>query len=82
MAHRHDLPLPRVRPRQLDDVVADGDLIVSVCDLAHEELGRLSQLHWSIPDPVRVGTTPAFDTAYEEIENRVTELASQFPVAS
>ena len=50
--------------------------------LAHEELGRLSQLHWSIPDPVRVGTTPAFDTAYEEIENRVTELASQFPVAS
>ena len=82
VAHRHDLPLPRVRPRQLDDVVADGDLIVSVCDLAHEELGRLSQLHWSIPDPVRVGTTPAFDTAYEEIENRVTELASQFPVAS
>lgn len=82
VAHRHGLPLPRIRPRHLDDVVADGDLVVSVCDLAHEELGRLSQLHWSIPDPVRVGTAPAFDTAYEEIENRVAELATRFPVAS
>ncbi|WP_426244961.1 helix-turn-helix domain-containing protein [Nocardioides sp. LHG3406-4] len=82
VAHRHDLPLPRVRPRHLDDVVADDDLVVSVCDLAHEELGRRSQLHWSIPDPVRIGTAPAFDTAYEEIEHRVAELASRFPVAS
>ncbi len=82
VAHRHGLPLPRVRPRQLDDVVAEGDLVVSVCDLAHEELGRLSQLHWSIPDPVRIGTDPAFDTAFEEIANRVAALASRFPVAS
>ena len=81
-AHRHGLPLPRVRPRHLNDVVADGDLVVSVCDLAHEELGRLSRLHWSIPDPVRVGTAPAFDTAYEEIENRVADLARLLPVAS
>jgi protein-tyrosine-phosphatase len=58
VAHRHGLPLPRVRPRHLDQVVTDGDLVVTVCDLAHEELGRLSQLHWSIPDPVRVGTNP------------------------
>ena len=82
VAHRHGLPLPRVRPRHLDDVLADGDLVVSVCDLAHEELGRLSRLHWSILDPVRVGTVPAFDNAYEEIANRVAELANQLPVAS
>ena len=82
VAHRHELPLPRVRPRHLDEVVADGDLVVAVCDLAHEELGRLSQLHWSIPDPVRAGTAPAFDAAYEEIESRVAGLASRFPVAS
>lgn len=82
VAHRHGLPLPRNRPRHLDEVVAEGDLVVAVCDLAHEELGRLSQLHWSIPDPVRIGTAPAFDTAYEQIENRVAGLASQFPAAS
>lgn len=82
VAHRHGLPLPRVRPRHVDEVVGDGDLVVSVCDLAHEELGRLSQLHWSIPDPVRVGTGQAFDTAFEEIANRVGGLASRFPVAS
>ena len=82
VAHRHRLPLPRVRPRHIDEVVADGDLVVSVCDLAHEELGRFSELHWSIPDPVRVGTAPAFDAAYAEIENRVAELAGRFPVAS
>ena len=81
-AHRHGLPLPRIRPRHLDDVVTPGDLVVSVCDLAHEELGLVSQLHWSIPDPVRVGTDPAFDTAFEEIANRVAALASRFPVAS
>jgi protein-tyrosine-phosphatase len=82
VAHRHGLPLPRVRPRHLDDVVTEGDLVVTVCDLAHEELGRLAQLHWSIPDPVRVGTQPAFDTAYQELANRVTELARRLPAAS
>lgn len=82
VAQRHGLPLPRVRPRHLDGVLAEGDLVVSVCDLAHEELGLVSQLHWSIADPVRVGTTPAFDSAYEEIENRVGELASTFRVAA
>ena len=81
-AQRHGLPLPRVRPRHLDEVLADSDLVVSVCDLAHEELGLVSQLHWSIPDPVRLGTTAAFDDAYEEIENRVGGLASRFRVAS
>ncbi|GAB3197510.1 helix-turn-helix domain-containing protein [Nocardioides hungaricus] len=82
VAHRHGLPLPRVRPRHLGDLVAEGDLVVSVCDLAHEELGLVSQLHWSIPDPVRVGTAPAFDTAYIEIEHRVAALAGRFRVAS
>ena len=82
VAHRQGLSLPRARPRHVEDVVAEGDLVVSVCDLAHEELGRLSHLHWSIPDPVRVGTAPAFDTAYAEIEHRVAELARRFPVAS
>ena len=27
------------------------DLVVTVCDVAHEELGDVPTLHWSIPDP-------------------------------
>ena len=51
-AARHRLPLRRARPRRLDDVQGDGDLIITVCDLAHEELSDRSALHWSVPDPV------------------------------
>lgn len=76
-AVRQGLPLPRVKPRALADVVQNGDLVVTVCDLAHEELAVPNELHWSVPDPVRVGTPAAFDAAYDEIESRVTALASR-----
>jgi hypothetical protein len=33
-AGRHALPLPRLRPRHDSEVRQDGDLIVTVCDLA------------------------------------------------
>ena len=29
----------------------DGDLVVTVCDLAHEELAEAAAVHWSIPGP-------------------------------
>jgi ArsR family transcriptional regulator, arsenate/arsenite/antimonite-responsive transcriptional repressor / arsenate reductase (thioredoxin) len=74
-AGRRQLPLPRLRPRRLDEVVVEGDLVVTVCDVAHEELGRLSQLHWSVPDPVRLGTDAAFDAACDELAGRVETLA-------
>jgi len=75
VAGRRRLPLPRLRPRRLDEVVVEGDLVVTVCDLAHEELGRLSQVHWSVPDPVRLGTDAAFDAAFDELAKRVEALA-------
>lgn len=75
VAGRRDLPLPRLRPRALADVIGEGDLVITVCDLAHEELEVPYELHWSIPDPVRVGTDAAFDAAYDEIEGRVRALA-------
>ena len=58
-AQRHELPLPRLRPRHLSDVRQDGDLVVTVCDLAHEELGGLAAVHWSVRDPVPAATRPA-----------------------
>ena len=75
VAERHGLRLPRIRPKHLEDVAATGDFIVTVCDLAHEELGERSALHWSVPDPVRVGTAAAFDAAFDDLSARVGELA-------
>ena len=45
---------------------------------AHEQLGgrASSRVHWSVPDPVRVGTEQAFEAAYAEIERRVAHLAA------
>lgn len=82
VAERHRLALPRLRPRRLDDLTTKGDALVTVCDLAHEELGAATRLHWSIPDPTRTGTRAAFDAAYDEIATRVADLAQRFPHAS
>ncbi len=77
VARRHGLRLGRVRPVLAEGVMSPGDLVVSVCDSAHEELeesGR-EHLHWSVPDPVRVGTSEAFESAYETVADRVVRLA-------
>jgi len=74
-ATRHHLPLSRVHPQRVDDVLTDGDLVITVCDLAHEDLGARADLHWSIPDPVRTGDDAAFDRAFDELTRRVDQLA-------
>ena len=78
---RHGLRLGRVRPVGIEQVVQGGDLVVAVCDNVHEELGAgQDRLHWSIPDPVRVDTDEAFETAYAEITRRVERLAATVTV--
>jgi len=74
-AARRQLPLPRLRPRPVGDVRHDGDLVVTVCDLAHEELGALAAVHWSVPDPVPAGDQESFDAALDELDRRVAQLA-------
>jgi ArsR family transcriptional regulator, arsenate/arsenite/antimonite-responsive transcriptional repressor / arsenate reductase (thioredoxin) len=74
-AGRRQLPLPRLRPRHISDVRHDGDLVVTVCDLAHEELGALAAVHWSVPDPVAAGDRGSFDAALDELDRRVRVLA-------
>jgi protein-tyrosine-phosphatase/DNA-binding transcriptional ArsR family regulator len=81
-AERHRLPLRRLRPRPIEDVAASGDLLVTVCDLAHEELGQRADLHWSVPDPAATGTPAAFDRAYDELTRRVSDLAPRLRPAS
>jgi protein-tyrosine-phosphatase len=81
-AGRHQLPLPRLRPRHLSEVSEDGDMIITVCDLAHEELGELAVVHWSVPDPVPAGDPGSFDAALYELAERVGRLAPHLSAAS
>ena len=74
-AGRHRLPLPRLRPRHISEVWRDGDLVITVCDLAHEELGDLAAVHWSVPDPVPAGDPGSFDAALAELVHRVERFA-------
>ncbi len=74
---RHGLRLPLVKPVGIEQVLRDGDLVVAVCDNVHEELAAApDRLHWSIADPVRVGTDEAFETAYGDVTRRVERLAA------
>jgi protein-tyrosine-phosphatase/DNA-binding transcriptional ArsR family regulator len=80
VGRRHGLRLADAPPSHVDDVVRSGDLVVAVCDNAHEELPRTErpQLHWSVPDPARPDTDDAFEVAYEQITDRVERLAHAF----
>jgi ArsR family transcriptional regulator, arsenate/arsenite/antimonite-responsive transcriptional repressor / arsenate reductase (thioredoxin) len=75
VAARHSLPLPRRRPRHIAEVQHDGDLVITVCDLAYEELGDLVAVHWSVPDPVPAGHPGSFDAALAELADRVQRFA-------
>ena len=77
VAHRHGTPPRPHRHAHINQVAHDGDLVIAVCDNAHEELtGPVRpRLHWSVPDPVRVDTDAAFEAAFTDLAARVDRLA-------
>lgn len=83
VADRRGVGLVQAEPMPLAVVVTDDDYVVTVCDRAHEELHHgssvapslASGLHWSIPDPVRIGDEAAFDAAFDELDQRIVRLA-------
>jgi ArsR family transcriptional regulator, arsenate/arsenite/antimonite-responsive transcriptional repressor / arsenate reductase (thioredoxin) len=81
VAAANGLDLPEIAPRSLEGVITGGDYVITVCDSARAELGHLSAAHWSVPDPVKVGGTAAFDRAYRDIKLRVDELAPRLAAA-
>jgi ArsR family transcriptional regulator, arsenate/arsenite/antimonite-responsive transcriptional repressor / arsenate reductase (thioredoxin) len=81
-ARRHRLPMRRLRPRHISDVRRQGDLVITVCDLAHEELGREAAVHWSVPDPVPAGDTASFDAALTELSSRVEHFSPRLTAIS
>ena len=78
VAARHGLDLTASTTAHTDTVLRDGDVIVAVCDNAHEHLDvdAAARLHWSIPDPARLDTDAAFDAAFTEIASRIDNLAA------
>jgi protein-tyrosine-phosphatase/DNA-binding transcriptional ArsR family regulator len=78
-AKRAGLDLSHRRPRDLDDVGELPELVITVCDRAHEELQPgVRWLHWSIPDPVPAGSRAAFDAARDELVERITSVVGQW----
>lgn len=82
-AQRHGLDLADAAPSLVDLDTLGDRLVVTVCDLAHEELAALvgsrpadaPLLHWSIPDPADTGHRRVFDDVVGTLEARVTALA-------
>jgi protein-tyrosine-phosphatase/DNA-binding transcriptional ArsR family regulator len=77
VAAEFGLDLSASVPHGYDAVSGTPDLVVSVCDRAHENgvpAGRTT-LHWSTPDPVAAGTKRAFRTAFADISDRIDRLA-------
>jgi ArsR family transcriptional regulator, arsenate/arsenite/antimonite-responsive transcriptional repressor / arsenate reductase (thioredoxin) len=80
---RVGLDLTGATPHSLDHVEVLPELIVTVCDQAHEELAPDSNwLHWSIIDPVVDGKRGAFDATVSELRERITGLVGDARVAS
>ncbi len=75
---RAGVDLADARPRAIDEIVDTPDLIVTVCDRAHEELGTLAEantvLHWWIPDPREVGTPIAYSDSVTQLRARIATL--------
>jgi ArsR family transcriptional regulator, arsenate/arsenite/antimonite-responsive transcriptional repressor / arsenate reductase (thioredoxin) len=78
-AARAGFDLHAATTRSIEEIATRPDLLVTVCDVAREELGSLPDyvrlLHWSIPDPALTPSASAFDQALRRISSRVDRLA-------
>ncbi|HSM67552.1 MAG TPA: helix-turn-helix domain-containing protein [Ilumatobacteraceae bacterium] len=75
-AARAGLDLGDATPRMLHND-EHADLVVTVCDQAHEELDpEPDWWHWSLPDPVEDGRAAAFDDVISELDARIRAIAN------
>jgi protein-tyrosine-phosphatase len=75
-ATRAGLDLHDRRPRMLSPG-EHADLVVTVCDQAHEELEpQPDWWHWSLPDPVADGRPAAFDAVIHELDDRIRAVVN------
>lgn len=75
-AARAGIDLSDAEPRLLKDP-SGADVVVTVCDRAHEELDPgPSWWHWSIPDPAETATDEAFDAVVADLDARIATLST------
>lgn len=78
VAAEFGIDLSNTRPSGYETLPPDTQVIISVCDRANEAGLPLvtERFHWSVPDPVRIGTLKAFRSAFGDIAQRVDQLTS------
>lgn len=83
VAQTHGIDLSAARPQGYDEVGPTPDLIVSVCDRAHEAglPFDVQTVHWSVPDPAE-GDHRHFESAFDELAARVEVLAASCRAAA
>jgi protein-tyrosine-phosphatase len=83
IGRRHGVRLDHATSH-VHDVVHHSDLVIAVCDNAHEHLAThlalprstvKRHLHWSVPDPATTDTDRAFETTYADLLTRISRLA-------
>jgi ArsR family transcriptional regulator, arsenate/arsenite/antimonite-responsive transcriptional repressor / arsenate reductase (thioredoxin) len=84
IARRHGLHLDPTGTAHVDQVLRRDDLVIAVCDTAHEHLptGARPRLHWSVPDPAPADTDAAFEAAYTDIAARIDRLTPALPTGA
>jgi protein-tyrosine-phosphatase len=76
-ARRAGIDLGTSVPRDIATMKNFPEVVVTVCDRAHEELQADDRwLHWSLSDPVATGTRAAFDATVRELRTRIGHLTS------
>ena len=77
-ATRHGLDLGDAVPRAFTKSLGRNATLITVCDQSHDDLtAPLSRLHWSVPDPVHVGSHAAFERTVAQLTERIIPLAKQ-----
>ena len=79
VASERGLDLSGAVPKGYDSVFRRPAMVISVCDQAHEAPmpdGDTAR-HWSVPDPVTMGSVSAFRSAFAEIDARIEALAGR-----
>lgn len=75
-ARRHHLVMHQTAPRHITDVLRPTDVVITVCDSAHEELRpEPGWVHWSVTDPARHGDDAAFDRVVVDLTRRIARIA-------
>jgi ArsR family transcriptional regulator, arsenate/arsenite/antimonite-responsive transcriptional repressor / arsenate reductase (thioredoxin) len=74
---RAGLDLTKSYPKRVTEICRRPELVVTVCDQAHEEVDpEPSWLHWSLPDPVANPNPAAFDATVADLRDRISHLVA------